>query len=65
MSRKIAFAHDHLFQIGGAERVLAVLTSLDNQAPIYTLINNPKSFCPIAHKLNTKNQLPHIIPITI
>lgn len=40
--KKIAFAHDHLFQIGGAERVLAALTSLDNEAPIYTLVNNKK-----------------------
>lgn len=40
--KKIAFAHDHLFQIGGAERVLVVLSSLDDSAPIFTLINNPK-----------------------
>ena len=40
--QKIALAHDHLFQIGGAERVLVVLASLDKTAPIFTLINNPK-----------------------
>jgi len=40
--KKIAFAHDHLFQIGGAEKVLVALASLDPQAPIFTLINDSK-----------------------
>lgn len=40
--KKIALAHDHLFQIGGAERVLTVLSSLFEKAPIYTLINDKK-----------------------
>lgn len=40
--KKVALAHDHLFQIGGAERVLAVLVSLYEDAPIYTLINDKK-----------------------
>lgn len=40
--KKIAFAHDHLFQTGGAEKVLTVLASLEPQAPIFTLINNQK-----------------------
>lgn len=39
---KIALAHDHLFQIGGAERVLAVLANIFSPAPIYTLINVKK-----------------------
>jgi len=39
---KLALAHDHLFQKGGAERVLATLATLDSKAPIYTLINNKK-----------------------
>lgn len=46
---KIALAHDHLFQIGGAERVLAVLAKFFDKAPIYTLINIEKI---------TKNILP-------
>jgi len=50
--KKIAFAHDHLFQIGGAEKVLVALASLDPEAPIFTLINDPK----ISKKiLNQKN----------
>jgi len=40
--KKIALAHDHLFQIGGAEKVLAALAELDSQAPIFTLINDPQ-----------------------
>jgi glycosyltransferase involved in cell wall biosynthesis len=39
---KISLAHDHLFQIGGAERVLAVLASMYPTAPIYTLVNIKK-----------------------
>jgi len=39
---KVALAHDHLFQLGGAERVLSVLASLYNNAPIFTLINDKK-----------------------
>lgn len=50
--KKVAFAHDHLFQIGGAEKVLVALTSLYPQAPIFTLINNYK----VSQKiLNQKN----------
>ena len=35
---KIALAHDHLFQIGGAETVLRQFTEMYPQAPLYTLI---------------------------
>lgn len=38
--KKIALAHDHLFQIGGAEKVLAALSDLYGKAPIFTLINS-------------------------
>ena len=40
--KKVALAHDHLFQIGGAERVLVTLSDLHKEAPIFTLINNRK-----------------------
>lgn len=40
--KKIALAHDHLFQIGGAEKVLVALAGLYSDAPIYTLINDRK-----------------------
>ncbi|MBP9802622.1 glycosyltransferase [Patescibacteria group bacterium] len=40
--KKIALAHDHLFQNGGAERILATLANIYQQAPIFTLINDKK-----------------------
>lgn len=50
---KVALAHDHLFQNGGAERVLAILAGLNPEAPIYTLINNPD----ISSKLFDQNRI--------
>lgn len=38
---RIALTHDHLFQIGGAEKVLLELTKIFPRSPIYTLITNP------------------------
>ena len=49
LNKKISLAHDHLFQVGGAERVLATLVKMFPKAPIYTLINIKKI---------TKNLLP-------
>ncbi len=40
----IALVHDHLIQDGGAERVLRVLSSMYPEAPIYTLLHDPKRF---------------------
>lgn len=37
----VALAHDHLFQIGGAEQVLRAIHSLYPHAPLYTLICSP------------------------
>jgi len=46
MSRnfKVALAHDHLFQLGGAENVLQELMRCYPSAPLYTLIHHPKNF---------------------
>jgi len=41
---KIALVHDHLTQIGGAERVLKVFSSLYPEAPIFTLIHDEGRF---------------------
>ncbi|MBI2483674.1 glycosyltransferase [Candidatus Uhrbacteria bacterium] len=41
---KIALIHDHLVQIGGAERVLKVFSDLYPDAPIYTLIYDESRF---------------------
>jgi glycosyltransferase involved in cell wall biosynthesis len=40
---KVALVHDHLNQLGGAERVLKAFTELYSQAPIYTLIYDEKN----------------------
>lgn len=40
---KIALAHDHLFQLGGAELVLHELANIYSSAEIYTLICNNKN----------------------
>jgi len=39
---KIALTHDHLFQIGGAEKVLLELTKIYPASPVFTLIYNQK-----------------------
>ena len=39
---KVALVHDYLTQYGGAERVLEALVSLYPDAPIFTLLHNPK-----------------------
>src|SRR3989344_4621315 len=39
---KIALVHDSLVQFGGAERVLEVLCEMFPEAPIYTLLYDPK-----------------------
>ncbi len=41
-TKKIVLAHDHLFQIGGSEKVLAILSDLYPNSFIFTLINNSK-----------------------
>lgn len=40
---RIALVHDHLTQLGGAERVLEVLQSLWPKAPTYTLLYDKKA----------------------
>lgn len=40
---KLAITHDHLFQIGGAERVLLEFHKIFPSSPIYTLICNKRS----------------------
>lgn len=42
MEKKIALVHDHLFQMGGAERVLFEFCKIYPDSPIYTLIYDKK-----------------------
>ncbi len=43
---KLAFVHDFLVQNGGAERVLRALHVLWPEAPIYTIVHDPKRIHP-------------------
>jgi len=39
---KIALVHDYLLKLGGAERVIKLLSEMYPEAPIYTLLYNPE-----------------------
>lgn len=43
---RVALVHDHLTQNGGAEKVLAVMSDMFPEAPIYTLIYDAKAMEP-------------------
>ncbi len=47
---KVALFHDYLVQYGGAERVLEKLLEIYPNAPIYTLLYNPKALAPSLRK---------------
>lgn len=48
---KIALVHDHLNQLGGAEKVLFALNEIYSEAPIFTLIHDKKKSRGIFEKL--------------
>lgn len=50
---KVALTHDHLFQIGGAEKVLLEFTKIFPASPIYTLIHNKNLLLPKNLKIVT------------
>ena len=52
---KVALIHDHLAQDGGAEKVLKVLADMFPDAPIYTLLYEPKNVAAYfkGHKIET------------
>ncbi len=43
---RVALVHDHLVQDGGAERVLRVLMHMWPEAPVYTLVYDPREMGP-------------------
>ncbi|MDO8425531.1 MAG: glycosyltransferase [bacterium] len=59
---RLALVHDHLNQIGGAERVLLTLTDIFPDAPIHTLLYDPHQIADFFHdrKIETSflSQLP-------
>lgn len=58
---KIALLHDYLNQAGGAERVLLALSEIFPDAPIYTLVHNPKRLSGFDNK-NIKTSFLQKIP---
>ena len=52
LNMRIALVHDYLVQYGGAERVLEALTEIWPNAPIYTLIHDPKL---VHHRFDKKD----------
>ena len=46
---RVALAHDHLNQIGGAEQVLAVLHNLYPDSPVYTLLYDKEQVGAFTH----------------
>ncbi|OJI06359.1 hypothetical protein BK004_04320 [bacterium CG10_46_32] len=55
---KIALVHDHLNQIGGAERVLSAMHGIWPEAPLYTLVHDRKT---ISNFFDTLNIVPSFI----
>jgi len=49
--------HDYLVQYGGAERVLERLLEIYPQAPIYTLLYNPKALAPALRRKLSKRKI--------
>jgi len=60
--KKVVLAHDHLFQIGGAEKVLSIFSSLYPESNIYTLINNKKLTKDLFNQNNIKTSFLQKIP---
>jgi len=42
LPERVALVHDHLNQVGGAEKVLEVFHELFSDAPVYTLVHDPE-----------------------
>ncbi|MBU4332744.1 glycosyltransferase [Patescibacteria group bacterium] len=59
---KIALAHDHLNQLGGAEKVLFAFHEVYPRAPIYTLIHDSRSARGVFDKLNIKTSFLQKMP---
>lgn len=60
----IALVHDHLTQVGGAERVLKIFHELFPDAPIYTLIHDSKKIGPLLDGANVRPSFLQRLPFS-
>lgn len=63
--RKVALAHDHLGQDGGAERVLAVLQEIYPDAPTFTLIHDPERANPVFQQRDIRTSFLQHLPFGV
>ncbi|MBU1148875.1 glycosyltransferase, partial [Patescibacteria group bacterium] len=59
---KVALLHDHLNQLGGAEKVLQAFTQIYPGAPVYTLVHDPKSTKGFFKNLDVKTSFIERLP---
>lgn len=62
---KIALAHDHLNQIGGAERVVLALHHMWPEAPLFTLAHDPKKIGDFFDDLEIKTSFIQKLPLAL
>ena len=62
---KIALAHDHLNQIGGAERVVRAFHDIWPQAPLYTLVHDKKKIGNFFNSLDIQTSFIQKLPFSL
>lgn len=65
MALKVALVHDHLTQMGGAEKVLQVLARMYPEAPIFTLLYDKKRLGNIFPKERIKTSFLQNMPLAL
>jgi len=61
----VALVHDHLNQIGGAERVVLALHKIYPQAPLYTLAHDPKKIRDFFNGLDIQTSFIQRLPFSL
>ena len=62
---KVALAHDHLNQIGGAERVVLALHKIWPDAPLYTLVHDQKKIADFFDDLRIRTSFVQKLPLSL
>jgi len=61
---KIALIHDHLNQVGGAEKVLLSFKNIFSDSPIYTLLHYPEDTSNLFHKFEVRESFIKSLPFS-